>query len=122
MTRQGFPPDVRTLVLARCAGACERCGMAPAAEIHHRNARGMGGVHGPAAHAANSASNALALCSPCHRYVEAHPSDAYMCGWKIRDSGPLDTPVLLCTRYGTGWFQLSPAGDYLYVHREGERA
>lgn len=42
-----------------------------ATEAHHREPRGMGG------HGNNDPSNGLALCDPCHKWVESNRKLAY---------------------------------------------
>lgn len=69
---------------------CEKCGDAPGQQMHHRQARGMGGSK-----IRNGVENLLHLCEPCHRWVEAHPTDAYQWGWKVRRGlDPATIPVL----------------------------
>ena len=99
-------PWVRKLILRRSGGYCERCGLEPGTNIHHRQARGMGGtkrlIHSP--------EWLLHLCGSgttgCHGYIESHPSISYSKGWKLRRSHTAATPVQ--TAYG--WVVLNPDG------------
>lgn len=89
-------------VAARSLGLCEKCGAARGEQMHHRQARGMGGSK-----IRNGADNLLHLCEPCHRWVEAHPAAAYESGWKVRRGlEPADTPVIY--RGSITW--LTPTG------------
>lgn len=76
----------RRIVYERSGGRCERCGMARAAEWHHRRNRSQGGQWTP--------SNGLHLCTPCHHWVTVHPAESYDEGWMLRaGSPPESTPV-----------------------------
>ena len=82
------------IVAVRSLGVCEKCGTARAEQMHHRQARGMGGSK-----VRNGAENLLHLCSPCHAWVEANPAASYENGWKVRcGCDPAATPF---TRWGT---------------------
>lgn len=78
----GPTPQVRRDVLAR-DGGCLRCGGlgAGGVQIHHRIARGMGGTDDDRL---NQPPNLVSLCPTCHQWVEEHPEQAYLDGWKIR--------------------------------------
>lgn len=98
MTAKGY-----TLVLNRAGSWCERCGKHPGEQMHHRQARGMGGSK-----LRNGAHNLLYLCRPCHEQVEAHPAEAYEHGWKVRmGQDPADTPVWYRQM---AWVTLTPQG------------
>lgn len=46
---------------------CQRCGVAPTTDVHHRNGRGK---------FLNDVETFVALCRPCHMWVHSHPSEA----------------------------------------------
>lgn len=89
----GFPPIVRSLVLDRSGGRCEKCGEFQSdAAMHHRRPRGAGSTRRPET---NMASNALLLCGACHRHVESYRAQAFDNGWLVRQSHlPAEVPVL----------------------------
>ena len=92
MAKGAFSPAVREVVLERCDGLCERCGMALATDLHHRRPRGMGGDSRPDT---GHAVNALALCRPCHSWVEGNRVEALSAGYLVKKLGnPDDVPVL----------------------------
>lgn len=86
----------RRALTDRSHGICEFPGCdRDAVHDHHIDARGMGGSKRAAI---NDLSNQLHLCAAHHDYIEAHPAEAYLNGWKRRDGQGPDTPVL--TRHG----------------------
>lgn len=86
-----FSPAVRRLVLARCAGACEWCGMVGRLELHHRLYRSRGGT--------GDAGNAVALCGlgnagGCHG--RAHSRAGEVAGFSVGSGlSPFAVPVRL---------------------------
>lgn len=104
---------VRTLVLVRAHQLCEGCGRYTADDVHHRQPRGMGGVHGGAALHANSPANLLALCRPCHDRTEDEPDAMRRLGWLVQH--PYDawsTPCRIKPIYGEAWWFLLPDLSY----------
>src|SRR2546423_14667671 len=97
----------QALVRARCWGRCEGCGRFGVVQVHHRQARGMGGVSGPAGELANDPRNLLALCPACHDETE-HSSTWTECerkGWRFRPGtpvAPLPAPAPVPTPQGHG--------------------
>jgi hypothetical protein len=92
----------KSTVEQRSGGVCELCGCAPASNIHHRRARGMGGTR----RAVHTASWLLHLCGSgttgCHGYIEAHPTISYGKGWKLRQhQTPSTAPVELAGKWVT---------------------
>jgi 5-methylcytosine-specific restriction protein A len=88
----GFPPKVRQIVVERSGGYCEGCAYQRAEQIHHRRPRGMGGS---SAADTNTASNALALCYPCHAGFESRREAAEKFGWLVPQGiSPASRPVL----------------------------
>jgi hypothetical protein len=88
---------LRAEVLTRAGGRCEGCGapLHTRAEVHHRQAKGMGGpgIKG----LRDYPGNLLVLHPKCHRWAHAHPRHARMVGWVVPSwSDPTATPV---TRY-----------------------
>lgn len=88
----------RTDVLARDLSLCVRCGVSPAADVHHRLPRGLGGTSDPLC--AYGMANLIALCRACHSWCEitgrsTDPGNAYASGWLLRrGDDPEDTPIL----------------------------
>ena len=76
-----FPPAVRALLRDRSGGVCERCEQRPVADLHHRCPRKQGGSRLPWV---GLASNGLALCDPCHDWVESNRTLAYELGLLIK--------------------------------------
>jgi len=88
----GPSSEVQQLVIERSGGRCERC-RAPAVDIHHRKARGMGGTRDPRI---NCASNLVALCRGCHELIESRRTRSYGQGWLIPNASrraAVDIPV-----------------------------
>jgi hypothetical protein len=106
----------------RSHGRCEGCftsGLFLAA--HHRQARGMGGVHSVAAQDANDPRNLLALCPPCHEETE-HAETWRLTeeiGWRIPKwvDKPYSVPALLYTvnYVGQAWYLLGMEGEYQWI-------
>ena len=108
---------VKSLTLVRAHQVCEVCGALFADDVHHRQPRGMGGVHGAAARVANSAANLLALCRGCHDGIESNREEAQGLGRLV--THPLHSafvPVLIKPIYGRGWYFLT--GDFGYQRAE----
>jgi hypothetical protein len=108
----------RALTKARSFGLCEGCGaFEPACEAHHRDARGMGGVFRAAQLHANDPRNLLALCGTCHRATE-HADTWQECigkGWRVPAGvDSWETPALLHTVNGYGWWLLTGDGGYVW--------
>lgn len=93
----------RRLVLQRCLGLCEGCGIRPATEMHHRLYRSRGGL--------DTAANLLHLCggeaglfggnhSGCHGI--AHTIIGEHLGWSVRSGNdPAIVPVF--HKYDSTW-------------------
>jgi len=74
-----FSPVARRLIVTRSGGVCEGCGIAPAAQIHHRLFKSRLGFGNPA--------NGLHVCgfgnySGCHG--RAHTAEGEALGWSVR--------------------------------------
>lgn len=111
----------RRAVRSRCFGLCEGCGVGGALlDVHHRQARGAGGVHGAAAVVANDPRNGLALCRLCHDMTE-HADEWRACiamGLRVEHAYPHDprgVPALLSTPQGRGWWLLTTDVGYQWV-------
>lgn len=101
----GFPKDVRDIITARAAGACEIGYFCRPAQIHHRRPRGAGGSKRADT---NTASNGLALCQACHALVESHRTVALFYGWLVRQgNNPATVPML---RHHYEWVLLADDG------------
>jgi hypothetical protein len=117
----------RPLVRARSHGHCEGCGLyTDRLDVHHRQARGAGGVHGLAADVANDVRNLLALCRVCHDMTEAADEweECISLGWRIphiTDLDPRDVPGLLWTVNGHGWWQLTDDAGYQRIDWAGSQ-
>jgi hypothetical protein len=107
------------LVRLRCWGFCEGCGKGGLIlSVHHRQARGSGGVHRVAAQVANDPRNLLALCGSCHDETE-HAETWRLTeeiGWRIPKyvPDPFRVPALIHTTNGYGWWLFTQEGDYLW--------
>jgi len=113
-------PQMRQFIWRRAYGTCEGCGAA-GQEVHHRQPRGYGGVHGAAELVAHSASNLMLLCRNCHRFTEDEPAAARRLGWLVpHPTDPAMVPAYLRTVNGTGWWLLDNNGDYHWVDQEGD--
>lgn len=116
MTASADLTDARELVFERCLGWCEMCGRAPAVDAHHRQPRGMGGVHGAAAKVANSVPNLLGACRPCHDRVDHDPTPARTRAWLVPHPHiPAKYPAYLNTVNGIGWYLLLADGTYQWI-------
>ena len=80
----GFTPELKAKIKLRDGTHCVRCGdAAHTPDVHHRNARGMGGRD---SHEwwINDHSNLLTLCQDCHRWIEKHRDEAKVHGWLLK--------------------------------------
>lgn len=101
----GFAPAVHSLIIERSGGVCEKCGNAVVDHHHHRRPRSAGGSR---RESTNLASNALALCEPCHSDIESRRDWALVHGWLVnQNADPRLVKVL--TRYG--WVRLTDSGE-----------
>lgn len=102
----------KRLVRARATGSCEGCGLLTTQlDVHHRQARGAGGVHGAAADVANDPRNLLALDRECHDRTELADEwrETIAKGLRVEHAYPHDprgVPALLSTPQGFGWWLL----------------
>lgn len=106
----------------RCWGICEGCGVGGLTlAVHHRQARGMGGVHSVAAQDANDPRNLLALCGRCHDETEHGETwrATEEIGWRMPKwvRSPYSVPALLYTVNYTGqaWYLLGMEGEYTWI-------
>jgi len=109
----------KDIVRARCFGRCEGCGTYGDVEVHHRKARGMGGVSRREAESANDPRNLLALCRQCHAATE-HADTWRECetkGWRVEHGQrtPFEVPCLIYTVQGFGWWELDEHGGYHWL-------
>lgn len=110
----------KVLVKARSHGMCEGCGkFGLILQVHHRQARQMGGVAGKAADMANDMRNLLALCQSCHDETEhAETWDlTERIGWRIPKwvPDPHPVPALIHTVNGHAWWQLTHEAGYRWL-------
>lgn len=88
-------------------------------QVHHRQARQMGGVAREAAVQANDVRNLLALCQACHDETEhAETWDlTEQLGWRIPKwvPDPLPVPTLIHTVNGRAWWQLTKDAGYRWL-------
>lgn len=108
------------LVRARSHGMCEGCGkFGLVLAVHHRQARGMGGVHRQGADIANDVRNALALCGPDHDQTEHGETWdlTEAVGWRIPKwvPDPHAVPALIYTVNGRAWWQLTEDAGYRWM-------
>ncbi len=104
----------KELLWARSYGRCEACGgSSTGRDPHHRQARGMGGVHGAAKLHSNDVRNLLALCRVCHDSVDAAPELARAVGWLVtHPTDPHAIPAKIRTVNGPGWWYLLEDGCF----------
>ena len=101
-----FDPAVRELILNRCKGHCEICGLpTDFGQFHHRNPRRMGGTR---RESLGAASNALYLHQQCHERVESNRHEAYVNGWLLYAD---DVPSQMRVKLWDGWYLLSDDGS-----------
>jgi hypothetical protein len=99
---------------------CEGCGrFGLRLDVHHRQARQMGGVSGEAEHVSADTGNLLALCRICHDETEhAETWDLTQAiGWKIPRwvPDPLVVPALIYTVNGYAWWQLTTDAGFQWI-------
>jgi hypothetical protein len=95
MSRRNTGPTkaVRELVIERAQGLCERCGLHPGQQHHHRHPRKAGGTRRVWI---NQPANLLWLHSQCHADVESNRLQAIADGFLIPDGYlAVDVPVRL---------------------------
>lgn len=104
MKNTGFTPDTRQIVNTRSGGRCEKCGLKPAIQQHHRQNRGRLGPR----EGLNEASNALDLCLGCHDWIGRNIAKSRDYGWAVSFyQDPAQVPVHLWD----GVFLLGPDGS-----------
>lgn len=109
----GPSPAVRALVVHRDCGKCVVCA-ATGEQVHHRQARSLGGSSDPAI---NSPVNLILVCARHHRDIESWRTSAEKCGYLVRrPKNPADVPVIV---HGQGWMQLLASGKREPVHHDG---
>ena len=96
----GFSPLVRKVITERAAyspgdvAICEvqvDCLGSLAVQHHHRRPRGSGGSRRPET---NGAANGLAVCGPCHLWIETNRKEALAAGWLVpQHRTPSEIPV-----------------------------
>lgn len=124
MPDPGLPLPVRftdgaVVVRDRSGDVCEVCRgvRGRAAQTHHRQARGMGGVS-RAGLAVNRPSALIRVCLSCHAWIESYRDAAEALGLLVPRPGvPGEVPAWLHTAYGRGWFSLDDEGCYGFVDR-----
>ncbi len=62
---------------------CEKCLYAESTEIHHQ----AGKVGGQPIPLLIDTAYFLAVCRPCHRFIEENPSTALKMGWSVKRTG-----------------------------------
>ena len=104
-----FSPVARRLIATRSGGVCEGCGVAPAAQIHHRLFKSRLGFGNPA--------NGLHVCvgaaggniDGCHGTAHSGYIGESV-GWSIRSGfDPLLVPIF--RRSDSSWWRFNDAGD-----------
>jgi len=115
--------QAQQIVRARCWGMCEGCGkFGLHLDVHHRQARQAGGVHGEAILVANAVPNLLALCRSCHDETEHHETWdlTERIGWRIPKyvSDPSAVPALIHTVNGHAWWYLTQDGGFIWIDWE----
>lgn len=91
MAAGAFTPATRALIVERAWFRCEKCRAARVEHVHHRRPRGMGGDRRPST---AGAANGLALCAPCHHWIESQRTESEELGYLVdQNSEPADVPV-----------------------------
>jgi hypothetical protein len=113
----------RRLVVARSYGKCEGCGrFGFQLDVHHRQARGMGGVSGQDAEDANDVRNLLALCRSCHDETEnaATWRRCELLGWRLPAwvDNVHEVPARIHTVNGYAWWRLTNDAGYQWIDWE----
>ena len=105
-----FTEKTRDVIRSRAQDRCELCGVrVQGAQIHHRQARGMGGSKDAEA---RSAANGLYLHDRCHERIERNRTEAYEKGWLVHKwEKSEDKPVLMWD----GWKLLAADGSLTAV-------
>jgi hypothetical protein len=113
--------DGAVLVRERSQNKCEVCGLERGVATHHRQPRGIGGVHGEGTHV-NRASCLVRVCAGCHSWLETQEREAaYDLGLLVRrPTDPETVRVWLCTSYGEGWHRLTDDGCYEVLDVDGD--
>ena len=107
--------SIRKLVEARDE-ACWHCAKTDGLQVHHRRGRGMGGVKGKAADAANSPQNLIRVCADYNYLMESNARVAARArGWGHKLSTWDDTslPVFDCATFT--WYVLTHEGEKVEV-------
>ena len=105
-TKAAFDVKIRALILNRCKGNCELCGIPDDfGQFHHRNPRRMGGT---SRETLGLASNGLYLHQKCHERVESNRHEAYVNGWLLYAA---DVPSECKVKLSNGWYLLSDDGS-----------
>jgi hypothetical protein len=99
-----FTRETKEAVLKRANFKCERCGVGPASQAHHRTPRRAGGSGNDEL---ALPSNCIVLCSKCHDVVESRRKVAAQMGYLVGyGSHPVEVPVYLWH----GWCYLNDDG------------
>lgn len=99
-----FSPETKELVLKRAQFRCERCGVGPANQAHHRTPRRAGGSGDDRL---GLPSNCVALCARCHDVIESRRKTAAQMGFLVGyGSQPVETPIY----FWYGWVYLNDDG------------
>lgn len=114
MSTGAFSVATRVVIWDRDSGSCVRCGvslLSKRGSYQHRRARGSGGSR---AWDTGSVQNGCLLCGDgttgCHGYVEQHPSEALVDGYRVpQGSDPSLVPMRV---HGHGWVLLRADGAY----------
>jgi hypothetical protein len=85
-------------------GRCERCGLRPATDCHHRKLTAQGGP--------DAASNLAAICRECHDWCHAHPKDAQLSGFILPPQG--DPRVRALLLWDGSLVLIDDQGDYSF--------
>lgn len=114
MSDGSFSERARLEITGRSWGSCQRCGGPGPVQCHHRRPRGKGGTSEARA---GYPSNGIALCRPCHDWVESHRAQALDLGLLVRQGAdPAEVPVWLLLPYGRHWYRLLDTGDVEWAH------
>jgi hypothetical protein len=113
-----FSTAARAAIYGRTGDQCAGC-RAPATNIQHRVARGMGGTRDARK---GHPANGIPLCGSgttgCHGWAEANPEHALALGWRLpQGADPLEWPYWSAAGPWR-WVLVDPAGFIVYVDED----
>jgi hypothetical protein len=114
MSAAEFSERARQAVYTRSDHRCAGCGRSSPLTVQHRRARGMGGSSSVViGHPANGVALEGSGTTGCHGWVEHHPDDAALLGYRLTPGeDPLEAPYF-DRLYG--WRRVVEDGGHVFV-------